>query len=96
MLRGEKRRERIVREDEFTHYFSCASPLLAEVATALNNTGLRPEREVFDDFLAVFEVDVGAEVEFAGHYLNHGGHTGRGGGDSARWTVLQSSRLLKN
>src|SRR5262249_52520731 len=43
MLRGEKRRERVVGEEEFAHYLSCASPLLAEVATTLNDTGLRPD-----------------------------------------------------
>src|SRR5262249_2124302 len=41
--RGEKRRERVVGEEEFAHYLSCASPLLAEVATTLNDTGLRPD-----------------------------------------------------
>ena len=43
LLRGEKRRERVVGEEEFIHYLSCSSPLLAEVAAALNDTGLRPD-----------------------------------------------------
>ena len=43
MLRGEKRRERVVGEDEFARYLSCASPLLADVAWVLYDTGLRPD-----------------------------------------------------
>jgi integrase len=43
MLRGEKRRERVVSEEEFARYLGYASPLLADVATTLNDTGLRPD-----------------------------------------------------
>ena len=43
MLRGEKRRERVVRDDEFQLYLSVASPLLTDVAIALNDTGMRPD-----------------------------------------------------
>lgn len=43
MLRGERRRERVVSEDEFATYLACASPLLADVAITLNDTGLRPD-----------------------------------------------------
>lgn len=43
MLRGEKRRERVVSDEEFAHYITCAFPLLADVATVLHDTGLRPD-----------------------------------------------------
>jgi integrase len=43
MAGAEVRRERVVREDEFARYLSCASPLLADVAMILNETGLRPD-----------------------------------------------------
>jgi len=43
MLRGEKRRERVVGDDEFTQYLECAPPLLTEVAITLADTGLRPD-----------------------------------------------------
>jgi integrase len=43
MLRGERRRERVVGDEEFERYLACASPLLAEVATVLHDTGLRPD-----------------------------------------------------
>lgn len=43
MLRGEKRRERVVSDEDFARYLTCASPLLADVAIMLNDTGLRPE-----------------------------------------------------
>src|SRR5215472_3845687 len=43
MLRGEKRRERVIGEDEFARYLSFASPLLADVACTLYDTGLRPD-----------------------------------------------------
>ena len=43
MLRGEKRRERVICEEEFAEYLTCASPLLSEVATILHDTGLRPD-----------------------------------------------------
>jgi integrase len=43
MLRGEKRRERVVSDEEFARYITCASPLLAAVATVLHDTGLRPD-----------------------------------------------------
>jgi integrase len=39
----EKRRERVVGDQEFTQYLACASPLLADVAIVLNETGLRPD-----------------------------------------------------
>jgi hypothetical protein len=37
MLRGEKRRERVVSEEELLPYLGCASPLLADVAITLND-----------------------------------------------------------
>src|SRR5207245_5555011 len=37
------RRERVVGDQEFTQYLACASPLLADVAIVLNETGLRPD-----------------------------------------------------
>jgi integrase len=43
MLRGEKRRERVVADEEFEKYLLCASPILTEVATVLHDTGLRPD-----------------------------------------------------
>lgn len=43
MLRGEKRRERVVSEEELLGYVACASPLLTDVAIALYDTGLRPD-----------------------------------------------------
>jgi integrase len=43
MLRGEQRRERVVSEEELLVYLGFASPLLAGVATTLNDTGLRPD-----------------------------------------------------
>ncbi|HXW93979.1 MAG TPA: tyrosine-type recombinase/integrase [Terriglobales bacterium] len=43
MLPGEKRRERVVSEEELLRYLGCASPLLAAVAIMLNDTGLRPD-----------------------------------------------------
>jgi integrase len=43
MLRGEKRRERVVSEEELLKYLTCASPLLSDVAATLNDTGLRPD-----------------------------------------------------
>ena len=43
MLRGEKRRERVVSKEELLRYLGCASPLLADVAITLNDTGLRPD-----------------------------------------------------
>ena len=39
----EKRRERVVNDQEFRKYLTCASPLLADVAIVLNQTGLRPD-----------------------------------------------------
>jgi integrase len=39
----EVRRERVVGDSEFARYLQCASPLLADVATVLNDTGLRPD-----------------------------------------------------
>lgn len=39
----EKRRERVVGDEEFARYLMCASPLLADVAVVLNDTGLRPD-----------------------------------------------------
>ena len=43
MLRGEKRRERVVGEQEFLRYVSCAAAVLADVARTLNDTGMRPD-----------------------------------------------------
>jgi integrase len=43
MLRGERRRERVVSEQELSSYLSYASPLLSDVAIILNDTGLRPD-----------------------------------------------------
>jgi integrase len=43
MAGAEVRRDRVVGEQEFTNYLACASPLLADVATILNETGLRPD-----------------------------------------------------
>lgn len=43
MLRGEKRRERVVSEQELSIYLAGASPMLADVAITLNDTGLRPD-----------------------------------------------------
>jgi integrase len=43
MLRGEKRRERVVSEAELQGYLACATQLLAHVATMLYDTGLRPD-----------------------------------------------------
>ena len=43
MLPGERRRERVVSEEEFECYLLCASPLVADVAITLNDTGLRPD-----------------------------------------------------
>jgi len=43
MLRGERRRERVVSEEELLPYLGFASPLLADVAITLNDTGLRPD-----------------------------------------------------
>jgi integrase len=43
MLRGEKRRERVVSDQELLVYLGCASELLGEVAITLNDTGLRPD-----------------------------------------------------
>ena len=43
MLRGEKRRERVVGDAEFAQYLTCASPTLSETATVLYETGLRPD-----------------------------------------------------
>jgi integrase len=43
MLRGERRRERVVSDQEFEKYLLCASPLLADVAAVLHDTGLRPD-----------------------------------------------------
>ena len=42
MMRGEKFRERVVGDEEFEKYVLCAKPLLADVATVLHDTGLRP------------------------------------------------------
>jgi integrase len=43
MLAGESHRERVVTPEEEARYLASASPLLAEVATVLVDTGLRPE-----------------------------------------------------
>ena len=39
----EKRRERVIKDADFARYLKCATPLLADVATVLNDTGLRPD-----------------------------------------------------
>jgi integrase len=43
MAGAEVRRDRVVRDEEFRKYLACTSPLLADVALLLNETGLRPE-----------------------------------------------------
>ncbi len=43
MAGAEKRRERVVGDNEFQKYIACANPLLTDVATVLNETGLRPD-----------------------------------------------------
>jgi integrase len=43
LLAGERRRERVVTPQEESQYIAVASPLLAEVAMVLANTGLRPD-----------------------------------------------------
>jgi integrase len=43
MAGAEKRRERVVKDEEFQKYIAYATPLLADVAIVLNETGLRPE-----------------------------------------------------
>jgi integrase len=43
MQRGEKRRERVVSDEECEQYLLCASPLLTDVASVLHDTGLRPD-----------------------------------------------------
>jgi integrase len=43
LLPGEQHRERVVTPEEEARYVSAASPLLADVATVLVDTGMRPE-----------------------------------------------------
>src|SRR5438552_4084565 len=43
MLPGEMHRERVITPEEEAKYLTSASPLLAEIATVLVDTGLRPE-----------------------------------------------------
>ena len=43
MLPGESHRERVITPEEEARYLASANPLLAEVATVLVDTGLRPE-----------------------------------------------------
>jgi integrase len=44
LLKGERRRERVVtREEESRYLAAAASPLLASIATVLADTGLRPD-----------------------------------------------------
>jgi integrase len=43
MAGNEHRRDRVVSDVEFARYATCASPLLADVATVLGETGLRPD-----------------------------------------------------
>jgi integrase len=43
MISGEKRRERVIGDEELERYLTCASPLLADLATILHDTGLRPD-----------------------------------------------------
>jgi len=43
MAGTERRRERVVNDQEFRKYLACASPLLADVAIVLHQTGLRPD-----------------------------------------------------
>ncbi len=43
LLPGERHRERVITPDEEMRYLSAASPLLADVASVLADTGLRPD-----------------------------------------------------
>ena len=43
MYGREPRRERVVKDAEFSRYLTCATPLLADVATTLHDTGMRPD-----------------------------------------------------
>src|SRR5262249_28647082 len=43
LLPGERHRERVISQDEEMRYLSAASSLLAEVATVLADTGVRPD-----------------------------------------------------
>jgi integrase len=43
LLPGERHRERVISQDEELRYLSAASPLLADVATVLSDTGMRPD-----------------------------------------------------
>ena len=43
MISGEKRRDRVIADEELAKYLTCASPLLADLATILHDTGLRPD-----------------------------------------------------
>jgi len=43
MCGRETYRERVISDDELERYLLCASPLLADVAIVLNDTGLRPD-----------------------------------------------------
>jgi len=43
LLSGERHRERVISQDEEMRYLSAASPLLADVATVLSDTGMRPD-----------------------------------------------------
>jgi integrase len=43
MISGEKRRDRVIGDEELERYLACASPLLADVAAVLHDTGLRPD-----------------------------------------------------
>ena len=44
LLHGERRRERLVTPEEEARYLAAASPLLADVATLLADTGLGPDQ----------------------------------------------------
>src|SRR5207253_11030348 len=43
LLPGERHRERVISPDEEMRYFAAALPLLADVATVLADTGMRPD-----------------------------------------------------
>jgi integrase len=43
MAGSEVRRDHVVKDEEFARYLSCAPPLLADVVTILNESGLRPD-----------------------------------------------------
>lgn len=60
MAGAEVRRDRVVGEQEFASYLACASPLLADVAIILNETGLRPDECHCLDW---------SDIDFGNNYL---------------------------